>query len=256
MSNAQGRRPVTHPRALKIAILLLVLMILVPTVLGRLFAVSSIEVQGNSYCTTEEVIAASGIKLGDSLFSISSGNVKAGINNHRYLEYVGLWKRFFPPSVVLTVSERAPLAKLSWMGLLILIGDNGIVLEQTAQIDHAVHVPEVKGMTIRYVTLGEEIVYDVAGQGEAISGLLQELERQGFLGQVAEINVSSPDSLVLLTEGGMQILLGDGTNLGAKVAIARDILPQIRAQETEMNSYLDVSTGLAADYRRPAGTAP
>lgn len=235
----------------RLAIVAAVLVLIAPTLLGRIFAVRSIQVQGNSYRTADEVIATSGIELGENLLWINAGKVAANINADRYLEYVGIWRDYGSGNVTLTVSEHAPLAKMAWMGMLVLIGDDGVVLEKTASIHSAVHIPEIVGMTATQTRVGQPVQYSVAGQGDAIERLLSELKLQGVAGEVVEINVASPDNLFLVMENGLQVMLGGDNLLAQKLALVREVMPRAQAYGPVQGGVLDVSTGRMADYKAP-----
>lgn len=237
----------------KVLAVVIILAFGVPLLLGRLFPVRTINVQGNSYVTGEQVIEASGVQLGENLLLLSAGRIQQGINAHRYLEYASIWKDYFAGTLTLTVKEHAPLAKMVWMGMLVLVGDDGVVLEQTSALGSPVHIPEIVGMTVSKVRVGYPVEYSVAGQGEAITRILDDLAVQGIAGEVLEINITSPDNLFLVMENGLQVMLGDDRNLPQKFALIRDMMPRVQAYEagTVQGGILDVSTGRVADYRSP-----
>lgn len=246
---APRRRRSVRPAVVLGVIVAALLLVFGPSIWRNVFAIRNIEVQGNSYCTRDEVIHYSGIRMGDSILSVDAERVKAGINQNRYLEFVGIWRNFFPSSVIITVTEHTPRAKLNWMGMLLLIGDNGVVLERTPEIDIPVHVPEVVGMLVDKVAVGQEVTYGVAGQGDAIIGILDALDLQGVTGEIAEINITSPDNLMLVTEGGLQVILGDDNMLAEKIALLREVLPRIQTLGDVSGGILNISSGESADYR-------
>lgn len=223
------------------------------TLWNQVFGVKSIQVQGNQYCTDAQVIEASGIQIGDSIFSVDPEKVKTGINSNRYLNFVGIWKHYFPCSVVLTVDEYTPHAKINWAGMLLILGDNGVLLESTADIDLPVHVPEIVGMRVEKAVVGQPISYGVVGQAEAIALLLEAMDLQGISGTIKEVNITLPDSLILVTTDNVQIMLGDDTNLNEKIALAREVLPRLQERGSVKGGVLDCSSGESADYRPPAG---
>lgn len=228
-----------------------VALILGPILFNSVFSISKIEVQGNKRVSAEEVVAASGIKRGDNILSIDIDKVRDSINNNRYLEFVGLWRNFFPSSVILTVTEHAPRAKMAWMGMLVVLGENGVVLEQTAEIDASIHVPEIIGMTATQVRVGLPISYSIPGQGEAVDNVIDALDLQGIGSMIAEINVASPESMFLVTEEGLQVNFGNDEQLPEKFALFREVLPRIQTMGAVAGGLLDISTAKTADYRPP-----
>ena len=226
-------------------------------VLRYLFVISYIEVRGNRICSTEDVIVSSGIKIGDSVFTLRNDRIRANINGNRYLEFVSVWRKFTPPcTITLTVREHVPYAKLTWMGLLRVIGDHGIVLERTAQVDLPIPVPELVGMVVSQAEVGREVVYTVPGQADAINSILEALYTAGLADLVAQVHVSIPDSLHLMTRSGMQIMLGDSGRMQEKIDLVHDTLPHIALMGDLNGTLLDVSTAEAADFRASIFATP
>lgn len=245
------RRRTTHPRAVK-RVLILLAAVVVLWILSQLFlSIQAIHVKGNRYLSAEQVIQASGLEIGDNLLTLNSGNVRKSINANRYLEFVSLWPGFFPASVTLTVSEHAPRAKLSWMGMLVLIGDNSVVLEHTSTIDLPVHVPEITGMTLSTIYVGQPITFTIAGQSEAMDAVLDALVVQNLTADILQINVAVPDNIFMLTADGLEIYLGSADDMNEKIALIRDTLPRIQARADGPGGKVDVSTGRVVDYMPP-----
>lgn len=239
------------PRAVRTILILAAVFIVVALLLNSIFGVRSIEVQGNSYVTRAEVITASGIQIGDSIFSVDPTAVKQRVNGHRYLECISVWRNFFPSSVIITVKETTPRAKMAWMGMLVILGEGGVALEQTAQIDMPINVPEIVGMTASQVRLGQPVQYAVSGQKEALERILYQLDLQAIGSAIAQINIASPDSIFLVTEDGLQITIGDTEQLPEKFALIREVLPRIQTLGHPDGGSLDVSTARTADYKKP-----
>lgn len=240
-----------HRRAVFGALAIFLLLATVLVIAHFAFAVRAIEVRGNHLRSTEEVIAASGIQMGESIITIKPEEVRERINGNRYLEFVSLIKRYASGTVTLMVSERAPYAKLMWMGHLVLLGENGVVLENTHHIDMAVNVPEIIGMTVNNARVGDEITYAVSGQGEAVTQILDALYAQGIANEIAGINVSLMNNLTMVTYGQLEIILGGDENLADKVTLVREVLPRIQAAGYQAGGTLIVSSGIRADFRPP-----
>lgn len=247
----RGKRLIIGPRFITLGIAIVVLVVIGFFLLQSMTAIHAIEVIGNDYCTRDEVIAASGIQLGQSAMSIQTAQVRDRINQNRYLEFVSLQRNLLPGSIVITVKEHTPRAKYTWIGMLYILGDNGVILERSAQIDTAVFVPEILGMDVQSAQVGSLATYAVAGQGEAITSILDALDLQGVTDEIAVINVSTPDNLQLTTESGLQVILGDSDRLPEKIALLRDTLPYVKQLYPDGGGILNVSSGETADFRRP-----
>ena len=244
--NAKPRRP----GAIAFIGLLLVLAVAVLIVGNSVFVIKSITVQGNRFCAKEEVLASAGLSLGMGMFSIDTGKVRDGVNANRYLKYVGLW-RDFPSHVTLRVEEHAPRATLTSGGMLVMIGENSTVLEESAYIDLVLQVPTITGAQVDRVRVGYPLVYSQAGQGEAVEEVLGLLEALGAAGEASELNVSALDNLYLVTDDGLQVVLGDTKDMRQKISLMLMLLPTLRETEEVRGGILDMTSGVAGDFRPP-----
>lgn len=248
----ESRRRKQRPRRKLKTLLFVMVLLAVAMIAGRFFfSVRAIEVKGNHIRSSEEVIEAAGIALGDFIITIKPEEVRERIDANRYLQFVSIWKRYTSGTVVITVSEQMPYAKLMWMGHLVLLGPGGVVLENNHLIDTMVHVPEIIGMSVDRARIGDKVTYKVVGQGEAINEIIDALYAQGIAGDIQGINVALTDNLAMMTHSGLEIILGDSDNLSAKVELVRDVLPRIQAEGTVSGGSLTVSSGIWADYDPP-----
>lgn len=209
---------------------------------GRVFVVHSVVVEGNRFISAEEIMQTGGVSIGDSMFTLDTAAVAEKINAHQYLTCNSVW-RDFPDRVFINVTEHQPVATANWMGSLVMLGQDGVVMEITGQIDIELAVPVITGASIKSVRVGEAVTYGVAGQAEAVEAVLEAIDWQGFTGEISEINVGTLDDLYLVTVDGLIIRLGDSEKLDEKILTARSALVPLRAAYAMRGAVLDVSTG-------------
>ena len=130
--SASGSRRVSSGVASRLLIMLAVVAAVVFGV-AIFFKIHTVEVQGNTIYSANEVIAASGIQSGDNLFTLNkeaaAGNIKAGLP---YVETVSI-NRFLPDKVVIEVKESdAVFAVTSDTNTTWLINSVGKALEQVS----------------------------------------------------------------------------------------------------------------------------
>ncbi len=248
MSVSPRKKKNNQPGAIGLVMLLAILTVSVLVVGNRVFIIKKITVEGNRYCSTEEVVKSAGLSFGDSILAIDSVKIRDGINSNRYLEYVGMW-RDLPDHLIITVKEHSPHATLTWMGMLYMLGENGMVLSETPQIDISLQVPVITGANVVAARAGSVINLGDAGQFDSIRTVLSELDRQGITIEVAELNVAVLDNLYLIMENGLQIVLGDAEDIGEKIALSRAVIARLEGTEEFRGAVLDVSSGEAADFR-------
>lgn len=209
---------------------------------GRVFVVHSVVVEGNRFISAEEIMRTGGVSIGDSMFTLDTAAVAEKINAHQYLTCNSVW-RDFPDRVFINVTEHQPVATANWMGSLVMLGQDGVVMEITGQIDIELAVPVITGASIKSARVGEAVTYGVAGQAEAVEAVLEAIDWQGFTGEISEINVGTLDDLYLVTVDGLIIRLGDSEKLDEKILTARSALVPLRAAYAMRGAVLDVSTG-------------
>ena len=209
---------------------------------GRVFVVHSVVVEGNRFISAEEIMQTGGVSIGDSMFTLDTAAVAEKINAHQYLTCNSVW-RDFPDRVFINVTEHQPVATANWMGSLVMLGQDGVVMEITGQIDIELAVPVITGASIKSARVGEAVTYGVAGQAEAVEAFLEAIDWQGFTGEISEINVGTLDDLYLVTVDGLIIRLGDSEKLDEKILTARSALVPLRAAYAMRGAVLDVSTG-------------
>ena len=208
----------------------------------RVFVVHSVVVEGNRFISAEEIMQTGGVSIGDSMFTLDTAAVAEKINAHQYLTCNSVW-RDFPDRVFINVTEHQPVATANWMGSLVMLGQDGVVMEITGQIDIELAVPVITGASIKSARVGEAVTYGVAGQAEAVEAVLEAIDWQGFTGEISEINVGTLDDLYLVTVDGLIIRLGDSEKLEEKILTARSALVPLRAAYAMRGAVLDVSTG-------------
>lgn len=107
------------------------------------FKVNTVEVQGNSIYSAEEILSASGIQKGDNLFTLNkeaaAGSIKAGLP---YVETVSVI-RFLPDRVVIEVREsEAAFAVETSVNTTWLINSVGKALEQISDSSLSAAAPQ------------------------------------------------------------------------------------------------------------------
>ena len=178
--------------------LLSILLIAAAVVLACVvfFRVNSVEVTGNVWYTAAEVIAASGIEMGDNLVVLPRSRVSAAIcANLPYVESVSV-KKALPDGVVLVVTERVAAASVESAEGRWLVSAQGKLLEldkgavETIRITGLTAVGPYPGGMIQAAE-GQEATLRYVGE------LLGELEARGLLAQCTALDCSAATSMTL-----------------------------------------------------------
>lgn len=197
-----------------------------------LFAVRSIVVRGAPPAVRAQVLAALRPTIGGSLLRVDGGTVDRRLAPVSWVSSAS-FDRAFPHTLVVTVRPERPVAVLrrgadSW-----LVSARGRVL-QTLPRHALIELPRIwvarKGSVVVGDTLGND---DGGREARALAPLA--LVR--FPIGVASVTATDAQ-LTFLLRNGVQLRLGDASDLRLKLAIARRVL---RALPVAAGGYVDVS---------------
>ena len=186
---------------------------------GFVFRVRTIEVVGNSRVDTAVVQALSGITLGDSTLTIDAEKAASGINANRYLVYKNIEVRQ-PATVVITVTERRPVAMMNYCGINYTIDVSGMVLEESSDINETDGLVLVVGIELAGQSgcvVGRAINTLDPDQKVALRSLLTEIYVQSAENEITRITISDLDNIILETADGFSVHLGNSDSPYAKL---------------------------------------
>ena len=208
--------------------------------------VRTVNVVGIQRVPWEDVVSAAGLRGSVSYLSLNEKKIAEGINQNRYLVYEGMEKHF-PSAVTLFVRERVPRANVQVMGVNYQMDEEGMILERMSGVQPANDLINVTGMQTRQILVGEVIFTSVAEQMEAYKTVMGEVLKQGFFGEVSELNLSNPESLYLITKDGYTVHLGDKSDMRAKIGTVRAVVVKLR-EMGKTGGRLEASTPAVATY--------
>ncbi|HIR51551.1 MAG TPA: FtsQ-type POTRA domain-containing protein [Candidatus Avoscillospira avicola] len=211
------------------------------------FRVRTVEVQGNSIYSWEQVANASGVAPGDNLFMLNreavAGSIKAQLP---YVQNVSVG-RILPDTVVIQV-EESQIAGLveadvggSWY-----INTEGRVLGSSLD-NFSGQVVEMTGFTLVNPQTGQD-ARPTEGQEEAMAAALEiidAMEGTGLMEKITTINVEKTYDIELLAGDQYQILLGGTDELPYKMQYLQAVLD-------ELDPYLRGTIDLTFDEKRVA----
>lgn len=200
------------------------------------FKASTITVSGNEKYTTAEIIAASGVRPGESLLGVNRAKISSRIRENLPYVYSVRVGIKLPDTVKIEVVElevvyAAEADDGSWW----LLRSDGIVVEKTNSADAAQYTkitgvlltaPQVEKKAEAAQPIpdettpdGETVPVTVTGaeQLDVAISLMQYLEESGILGEIATIDVADLGDLEMWYGTRFHVLLGNATDLKNKV---------------------------------------
>jgi len=216
------------------------------------FAVERVEVAGQSQLSVDQVVAASGLSLGQNLFRLDARRAVAGVEALPMVRRAEL-VRAFPNRVTLLVEERQPFVLVHAGGL----HSPAEALHWPAEAVHwpagGFHWVDEQGVPLgpetRAVALDAPLVSAAAADDVAAAGrtpsermaagvaLIRTLMRaqSSLLREISEVDVSRPEGLVLYMLDGVEVRLGR-ENWDDRLGRLGGVLAQLRASGQKATS--------------------
>ncbi len=200
------------------------------------FAVSQVQVQHQNHVTEGDILEASDINPGDSLFDLDLHLIGRKIEEHPWIARANV-ERVFPDQVVIRVEERVPRAivDLDYLYYVDAGGEIFKILDSSDQLDF----PVITGIDRQELLENENKANSCLAKALA---LINELKRRTLfdIGKVSEIHYDQQDGLVVYTYlGGVPVYLGWGdfaVKLDRLEQIFHDLEPRLMAL-----AYIDLN---------------
>ncbi|MBQ7520944.1 MAG: FtsQ-type POTRA domain-containing protein [Clostridia bacterium] len=214
---------------------------------GHWLRIRDVEVTGLKHYTVEKIAAQAGITAKSTYFNLNESRVAANIEKDRYLRFDGM-EKIWPNKVILHVYEREETFNLLNLGVQYILSADGMVLTNSNKMQLDNGCVNVTGIQVRDIRVGAMVLCDNESQLEALQALYEELSIQGFLDEIAELNMTSLDSIYLVTLDGYTANIGGTEELRAKIGTVRAVVQELRREE-EYGGMIEATVPGQATYR-------
>lgn len=205
---------------------------------SSLFYIRTIEVNGLSQLSREEIIEISDLEVGEQIYAANLGKAKTMISTNIWVQQVDV-RRKLPNTVVIDVQERVPAAAVTTKDGLYVVDSTGVLLMKKKLLD-GLSVLVVSGISDipDDARLGQPL--ENAALNDALTVIRQMSEEVAAV--VAEIDVTNTQKIIARTSFGVDIYLGDRSDFAAKFDLAMQIMKQEDGKgRMESLDYIDVS---------------
>ena len=237
-------------KRVKLAFLLLLLLLFCWQLVQApwFLAVREVEVRNISTLSPWEVEQIAGVYRGMSLLKIDVRQMRLRLEADERILQAEVRRRL-PDTLVIALQENVGVAAVPYFSSWLEGNQEGRVLSVTNQFS-SLNLPIITGLKMSVVKVGEALA-DAEGW-EIANACLMQLPTT-LLGQISEINVGKPDSIVFYSRDPLRILIGDTKNLAQKFRALSGMLDRIRDDQKDelQNGQLDVSSGRAVFIKGP-----
>lgn len=205
----------------------IVLLVTVFAVLSLtvLFPIKQITAKGSEKYTSEQIVASSGIDIGDNLF-ISSVKTDALREKLPYIESVKI-KRTLPDSIAITVKDAEPYACYYSDGAYYTVSRSGYVLENGEEKPDSLFEIRAGGVKC---ALGKAVVFSEEGTEDLILEIGRLAEEYGL--SLNCIDVTDEIALTVKAENRFVVNLGTSNYLDKKFAHLSGMIKNIGETKT------------------------
>lgn len=239
--------------------LLIMLAVVAAIVLGVaiFFRVHTVEVQGNTIYSKEQVVKASGVEAGDNLLMVNRAAVAGSIKARMpYVRDVSV-SPMLPDTVVIQIKESdVAVLVQSDIGADWYVNSDGRIMGSSVEGFRG-QVVELTGVTITAPKTGEQAAAS-EGQAENLHAALQvirQMEGTGLIGQITALDAEKSFDLILYCGDRLDILLGGTEELEYKIQYLQVILEELEEyQKGTIDLTFDVER-VARFIEKPVDTA-
>lgn len=252
MESAVAQAKKNHKRRksggfMKFLILLTIVTVGIVVVQETVLRLETVYVVGNETKTAQQVVTASGLVRGRNMLGIEEAEVAKAFAKDHTIIFKGMQKEY-PNTIYLYIEERKPVTAMRWLGILYMLDDQGVVMQEQNTDALPPGMPVVTGIVASGATVGQKLSLRTAGQLEAYCEIVKELELQLYANQISEINLADPNAIYLVTVEGVTVRLGDASEMRAKIGAINTAMARLR-QWGELGGVLDVTTPVMPKYR-------
>ena len=170
---------------------------------------------GNKSISSEEIITASKIKLGDNMIRTSKGDAIDNINNISYIKSVEITKKY-PSTIEIKVTECKIHSYIVTNNKYVYLDDEGKVLEITEKKPE--NIPQLKTGKIKEYKTNEVIEFESTNQLSTYKTLISQLKKSIFADILTNIDITNTNDLKFTVNNEFTVELGDISDLDYKIS--------------------------------------
>jgi cell division protein FtsQ len=212
------------------------------------FNINNIVVKNNSIASTEEVVSLSELK-GRNIFLIDKGKLGEKLSANPYIESFEL-KRKFPATVILQIKEKEVKGLVKYQNSFVNIDSNGKMIQIVNKFPDG-KTPLIEGIKLEQFVQGEYLIKGDEIRQKALKDVLSVSDFKEYRDIIYSINMQDNYNIVIRTKNGIDIKIGDTSDLEDKLSYAYYVLnsPDVKGKKGTIE-VLKIQSEYTAVFRK------
>lgn len=184
------------------------------------FVIKEIEVKNNELISRDEVITLSNV-INENIFLLNKENIKTNIMNNPYVENVKI-KRKLPSKLVIDIKEKDIKGIIRVNNYFVDVDSQGRMIHTVNQFPNGKLI-FIEGVNVKEYVYNNTIASDNI-QLNAVVSVLKLFDFTQFKTNIQKVNVKDPYNIKIILKNGIEINIGDASNLEYKISYANTLI--------------------------------
>ena len=193
-----------------------------------------ISLSGTNVLTVDDILFEGKIRQPVNVLQVSTSDLTRRLSKDIRVSSVTVTRKF-PFVLSVDITDRRPVAIVQDQFGYAFVDAEGMVMDTTQSIKK-VDVPLITGKKMGNLLLGDKINGDDVARA---LDFLNSLSPDG-LKVFSEINIGNPDSIMADTRDGINVRLGDGSNMAEQAKLAENMVGDVKARKLSVE-YVDAN---------------
>jgi cell division protein FtsQ len=219
------------------AIVFLVVITIIAVMLSPYFKIKWFDVQGNVVVADRTIKSATGVALGENLFSI---NIKKVKNNVRKIPFIKDAKIFrnLSGGIVIKVEEREKFGYIKMATGDLVIDKTGRVLDIAGKEYDYTNLVEIAGLKPGKLKPGDFINQNYSQNIAVAVEIWDKIVKNEMDERVTSLNVKNYNNVTMLIDGDKNVIVGDTYRIDYKLAMLESAIASLAPSD---KGTLDIS---------------
>lgn len=187
-----------------------------------LLDIKDITVEGNSRLSSQDIVEASGITVGENIIKANIGDGEDAVTELPYIETADIGRKF-PGTVNIQVQERSPYMQFSYNYSFAVVDSKGVLLEYSIRRNN--EIPLVKGFDWLDHKPGDELAETPIGV--SLDDFFNDQEIRDIVMNFRDIEYDEEDNIKINLFNGVTVEFGPLHNVKYKLKVLQEIIEDV-----------------------------